>query len=263
MTDVAISSDTNASPLQGADIIPIVRPGNPAGTKNMSILGTELAEYIRDTIGTALVQGAGMTITVNDAGDTITLAAAPRHPGYRSNARYRFGNFGTAAVAQNANNLCFVPMIVESTVTLTGADLSVTVVDGTNTGVLVGIYNNNSTTFKPGTRIANATATLNASVLSATTTRYVAFASPVTLTPGLYWRAIMCQGAPTCISIAASDNLSAALLGTDSATAPHTAYNCWLATSYGYANGLPADASSSPTLVLSAGQPGLAWFVAQ
>lgn len=34
------------------------------------------AEFIRDTMGTALVQGANVTITVNDAGDTITVAAA-------------------------------------------------------------------------------------------------------------------------------------------------------------------------------------------
>lgn len=31
------------------------------------------AEFVRDTIGAALVQGAGMTITVNDAANTITI----------------------------------------------------------------------------------------------------------------------------------------------------------------------------------------------
>lgn len=35
---------------------------------------TELLELIRDTIGTAIVQGTGITVTVNDAGDTITIA---------------------------------------------------------------------------------------------------------------------------------------------------------------------------------------------
>jgi len=33
-------------------------------------------EQVRDVVGATLVQGANMTITVNDAGDTITLAAA-------------------------------------------------------------------------------------------------------------------------------------------------------------------------------------------
>lgn len=39
--------------------------------------GGATAEIIRDTIGAALVQAAGITITVNDAGDTITIAADP------------------------------------------------------------------------------------------------------------------------------------------------------------------------------------------
>lgn len=37
---------------------------------------TDLAEFIRDTIGTALVQGSGVTITVNDGSDTITVSAS-------------------------------------------------------------------------------------------------------------------------------------------------------------------------------------------
>lgn len=36
---------------------------------------TSLAEFIRDTIGTALVAGTNMTVTVNDGADTITLAS--------------------------------------------------------------------------------------------------------------------------------------------------------------------------------------------
>jgi hypothetical protein len=34
-------------------------------------------EFIRDTIGATLVQGTGITITVNDAGDTITITKNP------------------------------------------------------------------------------------------------------------------------------------------------------------------------------------------
>jgi len=39
------------------------------------VLDAALAEFIRDTIGTALVAGSNVTITVNDAGDTITIAS--------------------------------------------------------------------------------------------------------------------------------------------------------------------------------------------
>jgi hypothetical protein len=38
------------------------------------VAAASLAELIRDTIGTALVEGAGIDVTVNDAGDTITIA---------------------------------------------------------------------------------------------------------------------------------------------------------------------------------------------
>jgi hypothetical protein len=40
-----------------------------------SVDTTAEAERIRDVIGAALVAGTGMTVTVNDAGDTITLAS--------------------------------------------------------------------------------------------------------------------------------------------------------------------------------------------
>jgi hypothetical protein len=38
------------------------------------LLTSAAAELIRDTIGAALVAGTGVTLTVNDAGDTITIA---------------------------------------------------------------------------------------------------------------------------------------------------------------------------------------------
>jgi uncharacterized Zn ribbon protein len=42
----------------------------------LGTVGAQTAEDVRDTIGTALVAGSNVTITVNDAGDTITIAAA-------------------------------------------------------------------------------------------------------------------------------------------------------------------------------------------
>jgi hypothetical protein len=58
--------------------------GTPDGTKFLRDDGTWATgsgssytdEQVRDVIGTALVAGSNMTITVNDPGDTITLAAA-------------------------------------------------------------------------------------------------------------------------------------------------------------------------------------------
>lgn len=37
---------------------------------------TDLAEFIRDTIGTAMAAGAGVTVTINDPGDSITIGVA-------------------------------------------------------------------------------------------------------------------------------------------------------------------------------------------
>lgn len=44
-----------------------VLPGGPGGTLD--------SEQVRDIIGAALVAGTNVTITVNDAGDTITISA--------------------------------------------------------------------------------------------------------------------------------------------------------------------------------------------
>lgn len=50
---------------------------NDAGdTITIAVDTTSEAERIRDVIGTALVAGSGVTLTVNDAGDTITVASS-------------------------------------------------------------------------------------------------------------------------------------------------------------------------------------------
>jgi hypothetical protein len=47
---------------------------SPAGEANVALDTTQLAELIRDTIGTALAAGSGLTVTVNDPADTITIS---------------------------------------------------------------------------------------------------------------------------------------------------------------------------------------------
>ena len=67
---------TPAEALTGTDT---ARAVTPAGVKAVAdtLLTTAAApELIRDTMGAALVAGANVTITPNDAGDTITVAAA-------------------------------------------------------------------------------------------------------------------------------------------------------------------------------------------
>jgi hypothetical protein len=62
-----ISSDVTLNVGAGTGII--------VNADDVAIDTTAEAERIRDIIGTALVAGANITITVNDAGDTITVAA--------------------------------------------------------------------------------------------------------------------------------------------------------------------------------------------
>lgn len=49
--------------------------GNLSADRTLGVDTTAEAERIRDVIGAALVQGSNITITVNDAGDTITIAS--------------------------------------------------------------------------------------------------------------------------------------------------------------------------------------------
>ena len=46
-----------------------------AVSASLVALRNSVPELARDAIGTALVQGSGVTITVDDTGNTITLAA--------------------------------------------------------------------------------------------------------------------------------------------------------------------------------------------
>lgn len=67
----------NLDPESGTDgQVPVISSG-----KFVLGNGTD-AETVRDVIGAALVQGTGIVITVNDAGDTITIAATAQAQSY-------------------------------------------------------------------------------------------------------------------------------------------------------------------------------------
>lgn len=77
------------------------------------VTAANIAELIRDRMGSTLVAGTGITVTVNDAGDTITVAAIPEVTITTQTASYTLGlsNAGQA-VRMNvgtANNLTVPP----------------------------------------------------------------------------------------------------------------------------------------------------------
>lgn len=87
MADKQISGLTAAAAGGDTDLFIVSQGGNSrkmTGAQLKTYAQTGLASYTdeqaRDAIGAALVAGTNMTITVNDAGDTITLAAGGGTP---------------------------------------------------------------------------------------------------------------------------------------------------------------------------------------
>ena len=84
MADSKITALPAIASVAGADLLVIVDDvaGTPATTKGtVTQLGdqilarADLAELIRDTIGTALVDGTGIDVVVDDVANTITINA--------------------------------------------------------------------------------------------------------------------------------------------------------------------------------------------
>lgn len=75
MADKTIAGLTAAGAITGAELVHVEQSGNSRKVSIDNILGSSpAAEMIRDVIGSALVQGTGITLTVSDAGNTITIA---------------------------------------------------------------------------------------------------------------------------------------------------------------------------------------------
>ncbi|MFF2493259.1 hypothetical protein [Agromyces sp. NPDC058064] len=71
IVELADSSEATA----GTDAVRAMTPATTAAVITALLSGTPLAEVIRDVIGGTLAEGTGIDITVNDAGDAITISA--------------------------------------------------------------------------------------------------------------------------------------------------------------------------------------------
>jgi hypothetical protein len=76
------------------------------GSGVVQVNGTALAEYIRDIIGTALVQGGNTTITVNDGADTITVSSTGYVAG-GTDVALADGGTGASLVDPGADRILF------------------------------------------------------------------------------------------------------------------------------------------------------------
>jgi hypothetical protein len=158
---------------------------------------------------------------------------------------------GATAVA---NALIFVPMHVEKAVTIDGSNVQCTTIDGTNPEMAVAIHAARANGL-PGPKVAGSDVQLSLSVVSATSSRFAAFASPIALSPGMYWRRFMFKGSPVGAGMGTSDPWLTRIIGVDNALAPGGSSTCLSATGYGFNTAVPDDPASI-TLVASASVNG-------
>jgi len=147
-------------------------------------------ELIRDTMGAALAAGTNVTITANDPGDTITIAATgggaagavygqvPRSGGYLAALTLTPGT--AALVAQQAR--C-TEVVLSATATADRIGIEVTA-GGAGSTIGLAIYNSDSTGM-PGTLV------LDAGTVDASTTGFKEIAISQILGAGTYWLAAL------------------------------------------------------------------------
>jgi hypothetical protein len=144
MMSKRISQLANSGALNGTELVPVVQSGNTRKTTTADIAalasGSSLQELVRDTIGTALVAGSNITITVNDPGDTITIAGAAGGSAWEkvflpSDNEPPFANFATMNIRNQRPNLQF------DTTTAEAAVFSMVIPQGyANTGFVVDVW---------------------------------------------------------------------------------------------------------------------------
>lgn len=145
-------------------------------------------ELIRDTMGTALVAGTNITLTVNDAGDTITIAASGGGSGVRKTPTgtltglrsiqpglARLGNNDTA-ITLVAGTTYYFPIFVEANTTVDGLIAFVGTLSAGNMRLAVMTA---SSTWQPATLLAD-----SGLIATGTTGVKTATFAEITLAPG-------------------------------------------------------------------------------
>lgn len=216
MADTKISALTAATVIQSGDKLPMAR-----GAANFSVDDSVLAEFVRDVIGATLLQGANVSLVINDGGDTITIsssgsggggASVPRHPGYASGRWYRPGPYTQTNAAVSIAAMQAIPLIVPEDVTVT--DLGVQVVTGIGgaNGKLA-IYDHNAALHIPGNKLTEVSVAPTATNAAASAT----LATPLALAAGIYWVVCQFDQAVTLVVTGITDGAISHQLGTTNA----------------------------------------------
>lgn len=159
---------------------------------------TDLAEAVRDTVGTALVAGSNITITVNDAGDTITIASTGGGSSALLGMIPKSGQYlqPSVAVAWSTSSTAYasgsVPLVGVAVPKAFDLDALLCRISTNEAGIGVRVllYASDADGH-PSNLVAH-----GAAAAAGAGTHIVTF-TPVTLTPGVYWAAIRTDGGST------------------------------------------------------------------
>lgn len=230
MADSKITALPAIASVAGEDLLVIVDDpaGTPATTKgtvtqvgDQILARADLAELIRDTIGTALVDGTGIDVVVDDGAETITInstatspvsdtayasswdgdtTTAPSknavhdkfegliHPGYVSARWYTpfYRGRSNNGAASSSGTIYYHPIYITRAITI--SDLGCSISNASAGGnVKLAIYANDPSTCRPtGTPLAETgnISTTSTGLVSADIT-----GANVTLAAGMYWGA--------------------------------------------------------------------------
>jgi hypothetical protein len=186
-----------------SDTITVAATGTVIGTHtHVGADVTDFAEVTDDRLNALLVAGSGITLTYNDAANTLTVASsvsagAPPHPRWVTGRYYGIQEIGriqfTGGSLLTANRLYLTPLMVPAAVTVDRIGVQVTAAAAT-TNVRLGIYGDFSAA-------GSAALLLDAGTVDSSTTGGKELTISQALSAGWSWLAVISNGAPQVNSV--------------------------------------------------------------
>lgn len=174
-----------------------------------ALQAVDAPELIRDTIGTALVAGSNVTITPNDAGDTITIAASTGGggsvdgppPGAVTPLNFWVApyNLTGTKTGKSIGSTRASYLVVPGTITVDQVGIQVTTAEAGKNAKLL-IYSSTSTGLPASLAIDSGPLSL-----AATGNVTATLGTAAVLTPGIYWGFVVTDGTTGQIECASQD----------------------------------------------------------